>query len=339
MDKTRKKIEQIPKTEIHLHIEGLASIDTIWALKKKNKIDFPNIKTKEDLRKAFQISSLNEFLDLFINVFQASFKTEEDIEYLIKDAEDYLKRNNIFYTEMFFAVTKFMQMGLSYEKIATILDEGAKRIYQSANITVKYLIDVSRGFGPENAMKNLDSVITHKKPSIIGIGLGGAETTGPASDYKKVFEKAQKSGLKTVAHAGEVVGPQSIWDALTKLNSQRIGHGISAVQDKELLNHLKETKTPLEVCPTSNFFTQTYCKDYTDHPIRLLYDAGVYVTVNSDDPTFFGVELNEEYARLVDNKIFTLEEVVGLIKNNLYATFLSKEVKDQIWDNIQKGLN
>lgn len=338
MSDIRKALQDIPKSEIHLHLEGLASVETIWALKKKHKLNFPNIKTIQDLQVAFKVSSLDAFLDLFINVIQISFQTEEDIKFLIDDAKNYLIRNNIYYAEIFFAPSKFIQMGLSFEKIMNILDDGVKKIYKDSNITIKFLIDVSRTFGPENAMNNLDLVLKYKKNSIIGIGLGGAETKGPAKDYKKVYEKAISHGLKVVAHAGEVLGPESIWEALNELKAERIGHGISAIQDKLLLKYLKEKGTPLEVCPTSNFFTQAYCKDYTDHPVRTLFDSGVNVSINTDDPTIFGVELVEEYARLIENKVFTMDEVITLIKNNLYATFLSSSLKDQIWSNIEKEL-
>jgi len=338
MSNIRQKLLDIPKSEIHLHLEGLASCETIWALKKKHKLSFDNIKTIQDLEKAFQVSSLDEFLSLFINVIQKSFQEEDDIKFLIEDAKNYLTRNNIYYAEIFFAPSKFIQMGLSFEKLMDILDNGAQEIYKEKNITIKYLIDVSRTFGIENANRNLDLLLKYKRKSIIGIGLGGAENKGPAADYVEVYERAIKAKLKVVAHAGEVLGPKSIWDSINLLKAERIGHGISAIQDKELIKTLIERKIPLEVCPTSNFFTKTYTTDYSNHPVRALYDAGVTITINTDDPTIFGVELIEEYARLIENNLFTMEEIVQLIKNNLFSTFLSDELKEQIWKNIQKEI-
>ena len=339
MSDIRERILSIPKSEIHLHIEALASVETIWALKKKHKIHFKDIETIEDLQTAFKVTSLEAFLNVFINIIQVSFQEEEDLKYLIEDTKNYLVRNNIWYAEIFFAPSKLIRNGLSFEKMAKILDDGAKRIYKEKNITVKYIIDVSRTFGAENAMQNLDLTLKYIKPSFIGIGLGGSETNGPAVNFKEVFKKAIDNNLKVVAHAGEDVGPESIWSAIKDLGAQRIGHGISAIQDKKLLKYLQTNNLPLEVCPTSNFFTRKYCKDYSDHPIRELYDSGVMVTVNTDDPSIFGVELVEEYARLYDNKVFSEEEIITLIKNNLYATFLSKELKDEIWGNIKKELS
>ncbi len=196
----------MPKTEIHLHLEGIASVNTIWSLMNKNKISHPDIKTKEDLERKFNVANLDEFIDLFINVIQSSFTEEDDIKLLIDDAENYLVENNIVYAEMFFASTKFVSMGFDFGKIINILENGAKEIKRKHNRDVRFLIDVSRSFGPENAMKNLDLTIKHKSPFIIGIGLGGAESKGPAEDYKEVFEKASSHGFHVVAHAGEDVG-------------------------------------------------------------------------------------------------------------------------------------
>lgn len=338
MSDIRKKLLEIPKTEIHLHLEGLASVETIWALKKKHKIEFSGINSIEDLKEAFKVTSLDAFIKLFIEVIQVAFQEEDDIKFLIEDARNYLERNNIQYAEIFFAPSKFVQMGLSFSKIVKILDDGAKKIYKENNRSIKFLIDVSRTFGKENAMKNLDLVLQNRKSSIIGIGLGGAEKKGAASEYKEVFAKAISNDLKVVAHAGEDVGPESIWSAIKDLKAQRIGHGISSVQDEKLLTYLKTHKIPLEVCPTSNFFTRRFCKNYKDHPVRKLYDAGVNVTINTDDPSIFGVELVEEYARLFENKVFSEKELLHLIKNNLYATFLSNDVKDMLWNNIEKEL-
>lgn len=338
MEKKKQILQNLPKTEIHLHLEGVASVDTIWELMNRHKIEFDHIKTKADLSKAFKVTNLPDFIDLFINVIQFSFQEIEDLRLLMKDARDYLKRNNVFYAEMFFAITKFIKMGFDYRDVIDILDEEAKKIEAEEKIQIKFLIDVSRGFGPENAMANLDRVIANPRDSVIGIGLGGDEEKGPAQDYVEVFEKARTNGLRAVAHAGENIGPESIWKTITELKADRIGHGISSYQDAKLLATLKENQIPLEICPTSNFFTQAYATNYQNHPIRKIYDAGVNVTVNTDDPTIFDIELVQEYINLIENKIFTYDEVIGLIKNNLFATFLSDKEKKAMWKNIEKVL-
>jgi len=331
----KKLLFRLPKTEIHLHLEGLASVETIWTLMKKNNIHHKDIKSKEDIKKKFNISSLEDFLDLFINIIQNSFIHENDIEYLLDDAKNYLLENNIIYSELFFAPSKFIKIGLDYKRIAEVLTDGAAKIKKKHNIEIKFLIDVSRSFGVENAMKNLDLVLANPSSTIIGIGLGGSEKGGPAKDYAPVFEKAISNGLHVVAHAGEDMGPQSIWDALNYLKVERIGHGISAIQDEKLMTYLLEKQIPLEICPTSNLFTRKYAQTLREHPIKPFFTKNMYVTINTDDPTIFSVNLIEEYMNLLTENIFSEEEIILIIKNGVFATFLPDSRKNEIWKVIE----
>jgi len=330
----REIIKAIPKAEIHLHLEGLVSVDTLWKLIKKNNLSLPGIKTIADLKNRFKVKNLNDFIDLFINVIQNSFQSEEDILFLMDDARDYLKRNNIAYAEIFFAPSKFVRNGFSFPKMLEILDSGSNKIKKEENLEIKFLIDVSRTFGPENAMHNLDQTLLHYKESIIGIGLGGSEDKGPAQDYKKVFKKARKHGLHVVAHAGEDIGPDSIWHAIKDLKAERIGHGISAVQDDALIRYLKKTQIPLEICPKSNIFTGRYVSSYKNHPIRQFFDKGIKVTLNTDDPTVFGTELVDEYMNLMTENIFSFTELISILKNTIESTFLDENRKKELWKNV-----
>jgi len=335
----RSIITALPKTELHLHLEGLTSVDTIWKLKEKHKLTFKGIDSKEDLYARFKVKNLNDFIDLFINVVQNSFQAEEDILLLIDDAKTYLTRNNIVYSEIFFAPSKFVRNGFSFPQILEILDDGAKKLQKEDSLTVRYIIDVSRTFGPDNAMRNLDLTLENKKDSIIGIGLGGAESKGPARDYKEVFDKAKANDLHVVAHAGEDIGPESIWSAINDLNIERIGHGISALLDESLMEYLKDTQLPLEICPKSNIITGRYVTSYRDHPIRTFFDRGINVTLNSDDPTIFGAELVDEYMNLISENIFTFQESLKLMKNTLEATFLEKSAKTKLWKSCLSSLS
>ena len=339
MQNLRALLTEIPKTEIHLHLEGLVTVDTIWDLMKKRSITYDQVSSKDDLQKRFQITSFDEFLDLFINVIQSSFKSEEDIEYLIDDALAYLERNNIVYAEIFFAPSKFLLNGFQFSSMIDRLNTGANMLKEKHGREIKFIIDVSRTFGVKNAENNLQLTLDNPSENIIGIGLGGVEATGPAKDYKKVFAKARDNGFHVVAHAGEDVGPESIWDAIKHLKAERIGHGISAIQDDKLVKHLANKQIPLEVCPTSNLFTQKYVKVLEEHPIRDFYDRGVYVTLNTDDPTLFGIDLIDEYMNLTNKGFFTPAEIITLVKNNLYATFLPKKRKDAIWKSVDAVLS
>ncbi len=331
----RNLIAEIPKTEIHLHLEALATVDTIWELMKKHKISYDDVSTKKDLKKKFNVTSLNEFIDLFINIIQNNFRTEDDLKYLIRDARNYLERNNVVYAEIFFAPSMFIKNGLDFKKMVDILDDGAKQTLSEDGKEIKFIIDVSRSFGVENAKANLERTLANAHESIIGIGLGGNEDSGPARDYTEVFEKAAKSGYHLVAHAGESVGPESVWDAVKLLNVERIGHGTSAIQDEKLMDYLAESQVPLEICPTSNLFTQKYVKVLEEHPIRAFFDRGLNVTVNTDDPTLFSIDLIDEYMSLANKGFFSPGEIMKLVKNNVFATFLPKKQKNKIWKEIE----
>jgi adenosine deaminase len=331
LTKLRALLTELPKTEIHLHLEALASVDTIWELMQKHHISYEDIVSKEDLKTKFKVSSLDEFINLFINVIQNNFRQEDDLKYLLRDTREYLSRNNIVYAEVFFAPSKFLENGLDFKKLVQILDVGAREILKADGREIKFIVDVSRSFGVKNALHNLDLTIDNPLENIIGIGLGGAESTGPAKDYKKVFTKATKNGFHVVAHAGEDVGPESIWDAIKALKAERIGHGISAIQDEKLMDLLVEKQIPLEICPTSNLFTRKYVTVLEEHPIRAFFDRGINVTVNTDDPTVFGIDLIDEYMSLTNNGFFKASEIVRLVKNNLYATFLTSDRKNEIW--------
>ena len=323
-------LTSIPKTEIHLHLEGLASPDTIWKLIQKHKVQVPGVSTKKDLIEKYNVTSLDEFINLFIDVIQNCFQEENDLEYLFVDAKNYLKRNNIVYAEIFFAPSKFLLNGLSFDEMMKILDKGAATLLEEENITIKFLIDVSRTIGVENAEKNLELTLSNRPDSVIGIGLGGAERRGPAREFQKIFEKAKKNKLHVVAHAGEDIGPESIWEAITLLHVSRIGHGISAVQDRKLMDYLRDHKIPLEICPTSNIFTQRYVKKIEEHPIKPFYDHGIQVTVNTDDPSLFQVDLIEEYLKLYNCGMFNEDEIVDIVKKGIEATFLTKPEKKKL---------
>ncbi len=332
-------LKNIPKTEIHLHIEAVTTAKTVWKLMQTHNLKIEGVNTIKDLEARFKVTSLSEFIELFIHIVQSSFKVASDFNFLMDDLENYLLENGIVYAEVFLAPTTFLKNGFDFSKIVEVLQHRADEIENKHNVDIKYLIDVSRGFGLDNAMKNLNLTIKHKTPRIIGIGLGGAEKVGKAEDFESVFIKAKKAGLRVVAHAGEDADYKSINAAVDVLKAERIGHGISAMENEDCMEHLKETQTPLEICPTSNLFTGAYVKEIKDHPVKMFYDRGLFVTINSDDPTLFGSTLLEEYGLLIENGLFSKKEVGKLILNNLKATFMDKNKKDTLEIKIRESLN
>lgn len=333
----RDFLRAVPKTEIHLHLEGLASRQTIWNLITKHHIPVAGVSSPEDLDRRFQVKSLPEFIDLFLNVIQNSFRDEGDVRLLIDDARDYLTRNHIVYAEIHFAPSAFLRIGHRFDRLVSVLDQGAAALAKDG-LEVRFLIDVSRTFGVDNAMRNLELTLDHRIPAIIGIGLGGQEASGPAREFVPVFERARAAGLHVVAHAGESVGPESIRDAVEILGAERIGHGVSAIRDPSVMDLLLRWRVPLESCPSSNLFTGHYAKTLREHPIREFFEHGLMVTLNTDDPTIFGVDLLDEYARLVSAGIFDEARTLKLLKNGVEATFLPPDARDRIWTAARREI-
>ena len=316
-------LKAIPKAEIHLHIEAVISRDSIKALsRKKNGTEM----TDAELDRLFSYEDLNGFIAAFLEV-QNMFSEVADFDLVFADLRQYLADNGIAYAEVFFAPSAFVKKGFDYGDIMANFDRNIAKIKAETGVDVKVLVDVSRTFGLENAEKNLDMLLAHRIPAVIGIGLGGAESKGPCKDFGPVFERARANGLKTVAHAGEDVDAWSIRDALDVLHAARIGHGITAIQDETLIERLKDERIPLEVAPTSNVFTKKYVPSFEQHPIRAFFDRGLLVTVNTDDPLFFKVSLLDEYWNLHSRLHFTEDDIRQLVLNGFAASFLPDDEK------------
>ena len=327
------KLKNIPKAEIHLHIEALPSRKFVSKLLSRQD---PKYNDMANVDEVFTYDNLTQFIQAFLLV-QGAFKEPEDFAGLMESARDYLIDNGIVYAEMFFAPTAFLKKGWQFEQIMDFFVKKIDEIYEKDHIKIRLLIDVSRTFGAENAQNNLDLVLKYNSDKIIGIGLGGAEIKGPAAEYKDVYANAKKAGLCRVAHAGEDVGPESVWDSIKLLDAQRIGHGISSIQDENLVKYLADNKIPLEICPTSNVFTKKYVQKIEEHPIRPFFDRGVIVTVNTDDPTFFNVNLLDEYWNLYSKLNFTLDEFKQIIINAFEVSFMPENDKKAYIEEVNKA--
>ena len=317
-EQVRAFLEAMPKTEIHLHMEACISKETLMSMMDANGQAYE----VADVDKLYQFSNLNEFIKLFLFILDA-IKAPSDFEFIFGNLRSYLEANNIKYCEAFLAPSKMIQNGLDFNEIAAVLDDQARKSVREGGPDVKFLIDVSRTFGPENASQNLQRVLKAKTDSIIGIGLGGAELMGPARDFGPVFAQARAEGLRAVAHAGEDDGSWSVRDSVEILKAERIGHAISAIQDPELLDLMKERNIPIEICLTSNIFTGKYVRREADHPVRRYYDMGMPLCINTDDPEIFNVNLTDEYFKLYKHLDFTMSELTDLVRQGVNATFQS----------------
>ena len=333
-------MQSVPKAELHIHIEAVITLESICRLYEKR---CGKKMTKAEQAALFTYEDLNGFIKAFLQV-QDLFTEVSDFDYVFDDFARYLKGNGITRCEAFFAPSAFVKKGFDYGEMVKNFTKNINKIKKETGIDIKLLVDVSRTFGLENAMTNYQLMKSHPSSAIIGIGLGGAEQKGPCKDFGPVFEKARADGFHAVAHAGEDVGPESVWDAINVLNAERIGHGITSIQDEKLVDYLAQKQIPLEVCPTSNTFTKKVVQTIEEHPIRAFFDKGVLVTVNTDDPVFFKVTLLDEFWALHKKAGFTMDQIKVLLENSFKASFLSdaqkkKAIKelDAAWEeNIKK---
>ena len=292
--------------------------------------------TEQEQVELFSYDDLNGFIQSFLKI-QGMYKTVQDFELVFDELEKYLVENGITYTEVFFAPSAFLKMGFSYADMVQIFHKKIVEIKEKTGIIIKLLMDVSRTFGCENAMNNYNLLKEFPCEDVIGIGLGGAESKGPAKEFAPVYEQALKDGFKAVAHAGEDVGPESIWDAINYLHAQRIGHGVTAIQDEKLMEELKKTQLPIEICITSNTFTKKIVKEAKAHPVRTFFDKGLMVNINTDDPVFFKTTLLDELWICHNDLNFSMQDIKTLIKNSFASSFLSEEAKQNWYDKVDSA--
>lgn len=316
-------MKSIPKAELHIHVEAVPTMETLKALHKKSTGE---VLTDEEIKTLFSYDNLDGFIKAFLKV-QDMLVSVDDFNFVFDDLAKYLVANNIVYCEAFFAPTAFLKKGFDYGKMVLLFSKKIAEIKRKHRITVKLLVDVSRTFGIENALNNYALLKKYPCKDVIGIGLGGAESKGACNEYKAVFDKALNEGFHAVCHAGEDIGPESIWEAVNLLHAERIGHAVTAIQDEKLMAELKNRQIPLEICVTSNIFTKKYVKMASEHPIRQYFDDGLLVTVNTDDPVFFKTTLTEEYWKLYSECNFSLDEIKQLIINSFNASFMSEKDK------------
>jgi len=329
---TRRIIAGMPKVEIHLHLEGAFTFDFLFELVQKYGGD-PEIKCIDDLRAKFVFRDFSHFIKTWFwkNQF---FRTADDFEESVYRTVGNLSAQNVIYAEVFFSPFDFAPSGLKVESIIEATISGIKRAEEECPIKIGLIADIVRDHGAETALKRLDVISQFKDKGIIGVGLGGNEKDFPPALFKNVFIEAKRRGFRTTVHAGEAAGPESIWSALNDLEAERIGHGVRAVEDPKLVDHLKEKQIPLEVCITSNLRTNVF-PSLSSHPFASFYKQGILVTINSDDPPMFGADITDELLLLNEKLGYKSEDLAKLTKNGVEASFIEAGEKKVVIGTIE----
>ena len=321
-----KFIEGLPKVELHLHIEGSLEPELMFALAQRNKIDIP-FKSVEEVREAYNFSNLQDFLDIYyqgMNVLQK----EQDFYDLTMAYLERVAKQNVVHTEIFFDPQGHTSRGVPFKTvldgITRALADGEKNLGISSKLIMSFL----RHLSEEDAIKTLDEAMPYKD-KIFAVGLDSSEKGHPPSKFERVFAKAGAAGLKIVAHAGEEGPPEYVWEALDKINVNRVDHGNRSLEDDKLVARLVKDEMPLTVCPLSNL-KLCVVKDMKKHPLKKMLDLGLKATINSDDPAYFGGYMNENFKAVTDALGLNKKDLETITRNSIEASFLERKQKDAL---------
>ncbi|MDQ0789513.1 aminodeoxyfutalosine deaminase [Streptomyces sp. B3I8] len=335
----RAFIAGLPKAELHVHHVGSASPRIVSELAARHP-DSQVPSDPEALADYFTFTDFAHFIQVYLSVVDL-IRTPEDVRLLTYEVARDLARQQVRYAEL--TLTPFsstVRRGIDERAFMDAIEDARKSAEAEFGTVLRWCFDIPGEAGLESAEETarLATDDRIRPEGLVSFGLGGPEIGVPRPQFKPYFDRAIAAGLRSVPHAGETTGPETVWDALRELRAERIGHGTSSARDPKLLAHLAEHRIPLEVCPTSNIATRAVAT-LDEHPIRAFVDAGVLVTVNSDDPPMFGTDLNTEYA--VAARLLDLDErgVAALAKNAVEASFLDPAGKVRIATEIDAYLS
>jgi len=325
-------ITQLPKAELHLHIEGSLEPELMFALAQKNTIALP-YQTIEEVKRAYNFTSLQSFLDIYyaganVLIHESDF-FDLTWAYLLT-----CKAQNVVHAEIFFDPQTHTKRGIAFETVVRGITKALQKAESELGISSFLIMCFLRHLSEEEAFQTLELSLPFKD-NIIGVGLDSSEIGHPPSKFKRVFEASAKEGYKIVAHAGEEGDSSYIWEAINLLHVNRIDHGIRCDEDATLVDLLIEKQIPLTVCPLSNVKLKAVNHMHEHNIVKLLH-KGVLVTINSDDPAYFGGYVNANYEAVVNSLHVNKEELKTLAINSFKASFLSEAKKQHFIDLIEK---
>lgn len=310
--------EAMPKIELHVHLEGAISPATLLRLARRRRIALP-ADTEAGLREWYRFEDFEHFVDIYVTCSEC-LRDPEDFQLALREFAREQARQNIRYSEVHFTIATHVRQGANGGEVGDAMAESLVEIERELGVRIRLIPDIVRNLEPEWADTTLEWALEHRKRGVIALGLAGIESW-PATPFREHFEVAKAENLRRVAHAGEQQGPESIRETLKVADPERLGHGIRVVEDEALMAQLAERGLPLEVCPTSNVALKNV-PSLAEHPIGRLLDAGVRLSINSDDPAMFDTTLSLEYARVGDTLGLRAEALAGLSLAALDHAFL-----------------
>jgi adenosine deaminase len=315
----------MPKAELHLHLDGSLTASRLLALADKNSIELP-YSSVEEVEAAYQFSNLQDFLDLYY-LGTSVLVDEEDFYFLMMDYLRLCRIQNIIHCEIMVEPQSYTSNGVGFSTMMSGFSRAIDQAKREWGQSVLLILSFLRHLSQRSALDMLAEAVPFRE-HFVAIGLASSEIENPPSKFVELYTKARQQGYAAVAHAGEEGPPEYIWDCLNLLAVQRIDHGVRCTEDDSLLNHLRAQKIPLTVCPLSNVRLRVF-DTMQDHNILSLLDHGLLVTVNSDDPSYFGGYLNENFNALAADLQLTRQQAIQLCENSFTASFLDQQQKQE----------
>lgn len=334
MDHRKTLIARLPKTELHMHIEGSLEPEMMFALAERNRVKLPYADV-EAIREAYQFDCLQDFLDVYYQGMSV-LQTPEDFHDLTWAYLERCDADNVVHTEIFFDPQGHTERGVTFGTAFEGIEAALKKGEAELGITSRIIMCFLRHLDEDSAFETLRQAEPYLD-RIVGIGLDSSEKGHPPTKFERVYAAAAERGLKLVAHAGEEGPPEYVWEAIDALGVDRIDHGNRSLEDDELVERLVGMQIPLTVCPQSNL-RLAVVKDMADHPIRKMLGVGLKVCVNSDDPAYFGGYVNDNFNALIDAVDLQAEEIITLVRNGFEASFLPDDEKRRQLQRFEQTL-
>jgi adenosine deaminase len=331
---TDSLIKLLPKCELHIHIEGSLEPELMFALARRNGIRLP-YESVDALRQAYRFRNLQDFLDIYYQGMSVLI-TEQDFYDL---AFAYLHRaraDNVRHVEMFFDPQGHTARGIAFATVVDGLNRAIADAGRELGVEASLIMCFLRHLDEADAQKTLDSALSFRD-RIVGVGLDSSEAGNPPSKFRHVFARARDAGLFVTAHAGEEGPPSYVWEALDVLGVGRIDHGNRSLEDAALVGRLARERMALTVCPLSNLRLRVI-DDLAHHPLRRMMDKGLVVTVNSDDPAYFGGYVNDNYRAVTDALALTRDEIAAIVRNGIQASLMTAPAKAAVLAEIDRVL-
>jgi adenosine deaminase len=325
-------ITDMPKVELHVHLEGSIQPATLLELARRNKVHLP-AKNVEELRRWYRFTSFDHFVEIYRTLSRCICSTD-DIEFITRKFLESQAAQQILYSEVIYtAHVHQANCGIAFPDQLSAINRAVKWAEKTLGVSMGLVVDISREAPEDIGLMAADWAIAAMDDGVVALGLGGPEVGNPPEKFARAFDRAHAAGLACVPHAGETCGPASIWGALESLHARRIGHGVRCLEDPALVTELRKRKIPLEICPTSNICLHVF-PGIKNHPLPQLIEEGLHITINSDDPPMFNTSLTNEYLTIAKTFGLGIDDMRRFVLNAVDAAILTDDKKERLRTRI-----